>query len=319
MYATVREHETLTVILDEIHDLCQGRGWREMSSLDRLMLDPRFRLVPKPTLRDEAGELKYSPAAFNNVHGATLRKEVLAMFSEGALGVERLLSYYPQMDGQSQRIIDTLLVNQVYFSYLPDDDPIRALLADKLDPTEDAKARIARLFGVDLVISNEPGGPFLTRLEACFDYVDTLTPEQARNALEQVTDVLVEMLNQGGSDLGDPVEPVACMVKLLERTGRHGYDVLEALHPTFKYMASQGEMVETMFRSITFGQVTTNSAKVLIEAVLLAVDDKKLLSLTIDEVVLSHLAQARGSQALREALLHSNTGRVIVFGQDLGL
>ncbi|WP_122530804.1 hypothetical protein [Pseudomonas viridiflava] len=319
LYATVREHETLTVMLDELHELCEGKGWREMSSMDSVLLEPRFRLTPRPSLWDDAGVMKYNPAAFNNVHGHSLRQEALAMYQEGASGVSRLLSYYPQMDEQSRRIFDTLLVNQVYYSYLPDDDPVRNLLADKLDPVEDAKARIAGLFNDTLELRNEPGGPFLRRLEACFDFVDTLSPQQATGALEQVTDALVQMLDMSGSDLGNPVEPVACIIKVLHKAAGHGYDVLEALHPTFKYMGDQGELVETMFRSTTFGKKTTNSAKVVMEAVLLAVDEQKLLSLTIDDSVLSHIALARGSDVLRNALLKSSTGRDIIFGQDLGL
>lgn len=127
------------------------------------------------------------------------------------------------------------------------------------------------------------------------------------------------MLDMGGSDLGNPIEPVTCIIKVLHKAAGHGYDVLEALHPTFKYMEDQGELVERMFRSTTFGKQTTNSAKVVMEAVLLAVDEQKLLSLTIDESVLSHIAQARGSDVLRNALLKSSTGRDVIFGQDLGL
>lgn len=319
LYASVREHETLTVILDEIHALCEGKGWRELSSMDIVLKEPWFRAIARPRLWDEAGVMKYSPAAFNNIHGASLRRDLSAMFAEGASGVQRLLDYYPQVDEQGQNIFNTFLVNQVYYSFMAEDHPVRLILADKLDPVEDARARIARLFDGFLCLRNEPGGPFMREMESCFGYLDTLIPEQALSALDQLNDVLAEFVNAGGHDLGETFEPAKCLSIIIERSARYGYMALKGVLPSFKFMRNEAELVETMFKSIEFGQITVNSGKVAMEAVLLATDDHYLVSLGVDESVLAGLAVAKKSDVIRQSLLKSATGRDLVFGQDLGL
>lgn len=319
LYASVREHETLTVILDEIHALCEGKGWRELSSMDMVLQEPWFRAIARPRLWDEAGVMKYSPAAFHNIHGASLRRDLSAMFAEGASGVQRLLDYYPQVDEQGRGIFDTFLVNQVYYSFMADDHPVRLVLADKLDPVEDARARIAQLFDGFLCIRNEPGGPFMRQMDSCLGYVDTLSPEQALSALDQLSDVLSEFVDAGGHDLRDAFEPAQCLANIIERAAHYGYSALKGLLPSFKFMRDEAELIETMFKSIEFGQTTANSGKVAMEAVLLATDDHYLVSLGVDERVLAGLAIAKKSDVIRQALLKSATGRDLLFGQDLGL
>jgi len=320
VFACVREHPLLSIILNEMHELYCHSGYSQAaSSMTGILQDPRFIRTPRPQLWDSAGVMMYSPAAFRNVHHGAMNRQLNAFFAEGESGIERLLGHYPKMGADSQRLIDNYLVNRVYFSDLPAGDPVRRLLRDKLDDVEDAKARISCLFNGVLEVVNDPASPFMARLNDCFNFIDTLTPDQATNALEQLTDVLSAWLDNGGCDLGNPYDPVVCMVTVLNRASRHGYDVLRALRPAFVYMHDEGAIVETMFKSIEFGQNTTNSAKVLMEAILFAVDEQKLLSLSIDERVLSRIAQARGSDVLRKALLMSSTGRDIIFGQDLGL
>lgn len=322
LWATVREHPTLGIMLDELQDLyCDGSTTGELGAMQKHREDVRFTSVPRPGLFRPDGMLAYNPAAFARIHQKSFKFQVSAIAWAGAPAIERLLSQYPDLDILSQKMLDTELASTICSSLVPDGDPVRLVMEGRIDEIKDAKARISAMFACHL--SNASGSDFTQRRDHAFALLERMPREHATFALQQL-DVVIQQWLEGRQELEETHQPVQCLVDVLDRALALGYNGTSRIVRHFDFVVESFEEVDLGFITRILDDLQSmaweeNTCRVWLQAALVRIEDDALLTMGLEEHQLAWFAQAKGSSRLREHLQKSNTGRDIVFGQDLGL
>ena len=320
LYACAREHSTLSIVMDELFELYEHEDDPEVLKVIRMTTGSKLlKGVVRPHAWDAYGALKYSPASLNLVHPKSIHSQLSDYFANGAWRVERLLESYPDMNEASRKLIDDKLGLMVCSAGLREDNPMRVLLHDKIDPVVDAKQRIKRIFECD--VNSEPDSEFMQSLDFCFGLLDRLQPAQVKEAFEELTYIIGLWVGEDCWFLSDTHQPLEAMRKLVSKAQVLGFDVISAIQSHMEGRADDRDellqlLVENFDDENKAGYVTDG---LIMEAALLTIDDKTLLKLEIPEVKLARIAELTGSKTLRSALKASPTGREIIFGQDLGL
>ncbi|WP_122530808.1 hypothetical protein [Pseudomonas viridiflava] len=320
LYACAREHPMLSIIMDELFELYEHEDDPEV--LKMIRMTPSSKLlkgVMRPYAWDVYGVLKHNPASLNRVHPKSIHSQLSEYFAKGAWMIERLFETYPDMSEGSRRFIDNELGLMVCSAGLREDNPLRVLLQDKIDPVVDAKHRIRRTFEFD--INNAPDSEFTKSLEFCFELLDRLQPAQVKEAFEELTYIIGLWVGEDAWFLSETHQPLEAIRELVSKAQGHGFDVIGAIQSHMEGRADDRDellqlLVENFDDENKTGYVTDG---LIMEAALLTIDDKTLVKLKIPEVKLARIADLTGSQALRSALKASPAGREILFGQDLGL
>lgn len=325
MYAGVREHASFAEIIKQLDDLYgDEKDQRALAAMSGLTQDNYLMLVPKPSLWGDDGRLKYSPRVFRHMHRNTYIREVSAFFAKGDEGVRKILADYAQMDEASRNMLDEDLRKRVYRSLMPDDHPTRWLLRGKLDDVRDGLIRFEKLF---LCVDHaDVKDGFEDRLEHAFSLLESLDKHKADEVLKGIATCIREwMTDQSGTVRNLSDEPdlvVPRLVRVLERARPMGFEALPevAKHTLSDTKQSPKRHIEYIldggFRD-EWGNLGTESAWA--EAAAIACDENYLLSLGLSEKHLAILSAQKGTPGLRQALQKTDTGREIVFGQDLGL
>ncbi|MBD8089127.1 hypothetical protein IFT48_03965 [Pseudomonas fluorescens] len=322
LWASVREHPTLGIMLDELHDLyCDGSTTGELGAMQKHREDVRFTSVPRPGLFRSDGMLSYNPAAFARIHRKSFEFQVSAIAWAGAPAIERLLSQYPDLDAHSQKMLDMELASTICRSLVPDGDPVRLVMLGRIDDIQDAKERIKAMFACYL--SNAPGSEFVKRRDHAFALLERMPREHAACALIQLGLVIKQWL-EGREELEQTYQPVQCLVDVLNRASALGYDGTSTIVSHFDYFVESFDKLEAGFITRILEDLENlaweeNTCRVWLQAALVRIEDDTLLTMGLEEHQIAWFAHAKGSSRLREHLQKSSTGRDIVFGQDLGL
>jgi len=328
IYACVRDHASLDTMINEVHAVYGDQKDRTAyAALTGMLQDSSLMLVPRPKLWGPDGKLNHSPIAFYHMHFISYIRELSSYFADGERGVSKILADYPEMDEQSRAMMDENLCKRVYHSMLPDDDPVRRLLQDKLCNVDDCMMRIKRL--IDVVDrEDDPDGPdtgFEGRFEHVFSLLDSLSTAEVGLVLKRLSSAIKTwMTDEGGfaENLQDKQAVVPRLVRLLERVKPYGFNGLDEVNQHILSETKQSPKLVVPY--ILDGGLRSEWEGLDIlsawaEAAVIASDDDFLLSLDLDEKHLAILAGHKGSAAFREALQKTDAGRDIVLGQDLGL
>ncbi|MBD8089122.1 hypothetical protein IFT48_03940 [Pseudomonas fluorescens] len=323
-YACVREHPSLNTMLNEVHAVYGDEQDRTaFASLKGMLQDSALMLMPRPTLWDAEGVLKYNPKAFSHMHSRTYLRQVSALFAEGEAGVQKILDAYPMLDDASRAMLDEDLIRRVYRSVVADDDPVRWLLRERLNTVEDGLVRFEKLF--DLVDRDDDVGGFEDRFEHAFSLVESLPKDQANEVLMGISKCIREWMTDDSGlvrNLDEPELVIPRLVRVLERARPFGIDGLAevAKHTLSSAKESPALLVGFILDGgFDTGSNDLDTPTAWVEAAVVACEEDFLLSLGLDERHLAKLTRYKGTPGLRQALLKSDTGRAIVFGQDLGL
>ena len=315
-YAAVRDHSTLGVLLDEIHELYFRVHTSEIHALRAAFNDYRVRKMPILYLWDNEGVMRYQPASYKLMRPLSFREQVNVIFNHGTSGVLRLQSYYPQMNQNSRILLDLEMAHRVYREMKPDDDPVRIMLKSTLDPVAEAKVRIRMM--MDSEISSEPNDAFMKRLSLAFDLVDTLPQGKADKALVGLSDAITDFIGRDDELIND-VEPVDCMIAVLSRASSHGFDPLPVLAKALGFEGDSSQFIPRLFESIDLEPPFDTTKSIVLEAVLISTQEDLIIAQNPSALQLGWLSRKTGSAKYREALKKTSLGREIVFGQDLGL
>ncbi|MBD8615449.1 hypothetical protein [Pseudomonas sp. CFBP 13719] len=321
LYACVQEHPLLEVFLNELHEMYADTapGAEYLLIAGFLQSDRRFVVMPKPQMINSVGVLVHDPKAFRFVHGQVFDAEITAVFRKGSGALERLLSLYPDMSESSREMMDTTLCWRIYLSDLDDNSPIRATLRDKLDDVQDGLARIEVLFESEM--SLDPQEQFLQRLDFTFDFIDGLPAEAAQRVLTKLDEIITCHI-QDEPTFDNEDQLVECMTKVLIRAKRQGYNPLAVVSKTVNLAISEEDFVHGVLTNLPNLEQESSFLSMYMrwaQAAILSLDDDKLLSFDLDVRQLAWVAGRTGSQKIREHLKKTDTGRDVVFGQDLGL
>lgn len=325
LYACVREHPSLGVMLDEVDAVCgDGLDHRAYASVRGMLQEVMLMLVPRPKLWGEDGELKYQPKAFSHMHGASFIRQVSDFFFDQANGVQKLLDDYPRMNEASRALMDQELSKRVYRSIMTEDDPVRVLLRDKLDDVKDGRARFDTLFS-ELDNPDDNVG-FEKRLEHVFALVDELPRGQASQVLDEINVCIRDWMTDHGEGItqfNQPSVAVPRLVAVLERAQPYGFNALEEVARNVEYMSLQSlnkPMVEALLdEGFCTNPWDLDAAAAWKEAALRATDEAYYLSLGLDAKHLTQLLKVKDTPGIRQALLTSDLGREYILCQDLGL
>lgn len=328
LFACVREHESLGCMIAQVNDLYGDKTDQlGCSAMAGMLQDASLMLVPRPSLWAKDGKLNHDPIAFCAMHSITYIREVSDYFAQGEAGVSKLLADYVHMSEASREMLDRDLRKRVYRSMLPDDDPVRWLLRDKLSDIEDGLVRFEKLFQcVDL--DDDPEGfevGFEEQFEHAFTLVESMPVEDARQVLLAISGCIADwMADQSGyvRNLAVPELVVPRLVRVLERARPLGFEGMPEVysHTLSSTKNSPKQFVayvlEGGMRSEWEGLDTVSAWA---EAAVIACEEKNLLSLGLEEKHLGILANRKGTPGLREALMKTKTGAEILLYQDLGL
>ncbi|MBD8089125.1 hypothetical protein IFT48_03955 [Pseudomonas fluorescens] len=316
LYACIQEHPLLEVILSEVHEMygesAPSPEYRIIAGF--MASDRRFVVMPKPQMISNAGDLLHDPQSFKFVHGTAFDNEIKAVLRKGSGEVERLLSLYPDMRAGSQKLMDAELCRRVYVAELPDYSPIRATLREKLDDVQDAHFRIDFIFESEFEL--EPNDVFTRRLDFAFNFIDALSREKAQAALAKLDRIISSMIAEDPFVEGDAVEG---MTRILKRANRNGYDPLAVIVKDMLAQSGESAAVHGILDNLMASASSDTAYTLWAQAAVLSMDDEKLLGLDLAERHLAWIAGRTGSQKIREQLKKTDTGRDVVFGQDLGL
>lgn len=328
IYACVRDHGSLNTMINEVHAVYGDQQDRTaFAALTGMLQDSSVMLVPRPKLWGPDGKLNHSPIAFYHMHFLSYIRELSSYFADGERGVSKILADYPAMDEQSRAMMDQNLCKRVYRSMLPDDDPVRGLLQDKLCNVDDGLMRIKRL--IDVVDrEDDTGGSdagFEDRFEHLFTLLESLCAAKVSLVLEGLSSCIKNwMTDEGGfvRNLRDKEVVVPRLVMLLERVKPYGFNGLDEV--TQHILSETNQSTKLLVPYILDGGLRSeweglDTVSAWGEAAVIACEDDFLLSLGLEEKHLAILAGHKGSSGFRKALQRTDAGRDIILGQDLGL
>ncbi|WP_410950853.1 hypothetical protein [Pseudomonas sp. S1(2024)] len=325
LYACVREHPSLGVMLDEVDTLYgDGLDHKAYATVRSLLREVTLMMVPRPKLWGENGELKYQPKAFSHMHGASFTRQVSDLFFDRANGVQKILDDYPRMNEASRALMDEELSKRVYRSMMSADDPVRVLLRDKLDDVKDGRARFATLFSELDNLDDQVG--FEMRLEHAFALVAELPTTQASQVLDEINVCIRDWMTDHGEGImrfNHPTVVVPRLVAVLERAQSYGFNALEEVARNVGYMSLQTlnkAMVECLLdEGFCTNPWELDAADAWKEAALRVTDEAYYLSLGLRPKHLTQLLKIKDTPGIRQALLTSDVGREHILCQDLGL
>lgn len=326
VYASVYEHETLSVLLREIESLYGDGRDRSFNSFAKGIWNDSMLLgTVTPRLWGCDGKLNYSPVGYASIHRQSFQRQVNDFYNKGAAGVQKILDDYPLMSGLSRQLLDKTLCAKVYQSIKPADDPVRAILVDKLNDIEDGYKRFSEMF--EVLDDTDVYANFDLRLEHAFALMHALPIEQAIEIVHKAIGTCIQdwMADHGdGSNrFNHPEMAVPGLIKVLNKADAFGFCALDEVCRNVHYRGLQTlnkSMVQALldegFVEDLYDMDTADAWK---QAALTAASEDVYLSLGLDEKYLIMLSRIKGTPKLREALKKTHSGREAVLGQDLGL
>ncbi|RMT06381.1 hypothetical protein [Pseudomonas amygdali] len=327
-WACLRDHSSLSTLLSQTHDLYQdGKDLvairRRASVIEHGMLSA----VPRPTLCDENGSLKYNPIAFAAIHHKSLEAEIRQIFDAGITKVERLVSDFHQLDTASQKLLGLEIGKNIYGSLLPDDSPVRIALKPYLDDAQDAKTRVINALDscLDATPENDASSP--NRISHAFAMLDRLNEDQKTLVFSSLRHKFSQWLDNrpgGYSAFEHPDAGIPLLGTLLKGLNGFGFDALAEIAKHMPHDPDKnalGSYIEVMVDGwIKPSHINLSCANALVEAALIAADEKELIGFGLKKPTLLKLADLRSNAPLiRAELVKSSEGRELVFGADLGL
>lgn len=326
LYACSQDHGSLSILIDEIESLYGDEADRAVESLAKVMWkDSMLSMMPKPSLWDKEGTLRFSPLGFSKIHRDAFLRQMNDWYHKGVVGVQKILDDYPLMTPGSRNVMDETLCRKVYSSVMSDDHPIRALLASKLDNTKDGLFRFGRMFE-ELDCPDDYAG-FDIRIEHAFSLMGALPKEQAHQIVHKaigrcICDWMADH-GDGVNFFSEPKLAVPNLLKVLERAQPFGFNALEEVSRNVNYMTNQAlnkSMIEALLDEGFVDDVNDlDTAAAWKQAAITAADEGLYLSLDLDEKYLALLLKIKGTPGLREELKKTSAGREVVLGHDLGL
>lgn len=326
LHACAKDHGSLSILIDEIESLYGDEEDRAVESLAKVMWkDGMLSMMPRPSLWDEEGKLRFSPLGFAKIHRDAFLRQMNDWYHKGVLGIQKILDDYTLMTPGSRNIMDETLCRKVYSSVMPDDHPVRALLASKLDNTKDGLFRFGRMFE-ELDCPDDYTG-FEVRLEHAFSLMRSLPWEQASQIVHKaIGNCICDWMSDHGDGTNGFSEPelaVPNLLKVLERARPFGFHALEEVSRNVNYITNQAlnkPMIEALLdEGFVEDLYDLDTAAAWKQAALTAADEDLYLSLGLGEKYLVMLLKIKGTPGLREALKKTSAGREAVLGHDLGL
>lgn len=322
LYACVREHASLRRMLDEVWSLySDGKDRLAVNAIKGMLQATGVMMVPRPTLWDITdGRMKYEPAAFQLMHHRSFTTEVTGRFKMGVLGVAGILQDYAHMSEDSRQLMDAELAKRVYRSLMREDDPVRVLLQDKLDPAHDGQERLHRLFNCPM--NGEEDDNSKVFYDHAFDLIDRLTGEQIRPVLRQAEIELDFMLrDDDGQTFIECYEiAIPLLSQTLSKLHNKGLDILKPVGKFLKQAVCPALIVEMVSLSLATDKQDLTSDRAIIIATLMAVPEDKLFSFDLETKALTNLMKIRGvSPGIRERLMSTREGQEALLGADLGV
>lgn len=325
LYACAREHESLSVMLNEMDILYGDQCDKKSSQLIReFMRDTTLIDIPRPALWSYDGGLKYSPSAFRQIHHKEMANEVAYLCSTGSDGVQKILFEYPKIDQRSKDHFDLLMGSWVNNSSIALDDPRRKLLAHILDPVKEGRAVLQRLF--EMIGESTEESLFQARLQHVINIVRSLPTEKSGSVLQGVTQCInmwTEEPNEDDDIFSGPGFVVPRLVMILSKVSEFGYCALEAVgrHACLEVadITDKKRVERILDRELSGGVDHLSPHAAWREAVLLTLDEDFLVGLGLGEQHLGALYARRGTPKLRNKLMSTDRGRDLIIGHDLGL
>lgn len=318
LFACVREHPLLEVIMTELHELYAGeKRSNEYTLIQSFMNDDRrIVTVTKPQMIDKEGVLKHSPDAFQMIHPAAFHTQITARLRGGAPAIEQMLSTYPEMREDSRKIVDGVLSAHIYSSMEPDGSPIRQALREKLDDVQDAHIRLQMLLECEMI--DDPEEDFMKRLNFAFDFIDTLDSEKALQAIVKLDPLIKNMIEENPS-MDVTGQSIECMTKVFSRARPHGYDPLIPLSQSVSFLGTGVAYATYVLNNLSPTMDLQTTYSMWTEAAVLSLSDERLIELGLQPHHLGWVAGRTRSKTLLDHLKQSGAGRDVVFGIDLGL
>lgn len=325
LYACAREHESLSVMLNEMNVLYGDKGDKKSSVLiHEFLRDTTLVDIPRPSLWSYDGCLKYSPAAFYQVHHKSMENEVGYLCSTGSDGIQRILSDYPKIDQRSRDHLDSMMSGWLNNSTISLDDPRRGLLAHLLDPVKEGRVVFQRLF--ERIGESAEEASFRARLQHIINIIRSLPSEKSDSVLESVTQCINMWTEEQDEDVdifSEPEVVVPRLVMILNRIGEFGYCALEAVgrHACLEVadISDKRRVEKIIDRGVAEEADNLSTHAAWREAVLLTLDEDFLVGLGLGEQHLGALYARRGTPKLRDKLMSTDRGRDLIIGHDLGL
>lgn len=324
----MREHPSLDTLLSQTHELYQD-GTDRVAIKRREMITQYSMLtpIPKPTLWQGNGKLKYHPVAFAAIHHNSLVGQIRQCFDEGFQEVEAMVSDFPQLDRPSQKLLGEKISQKVYASLLPDDSPVRITLRAHLDDAQDANVRvyIALSSCLDATPASDAGAPAV--IEHALALIVKLPHEQRNLVFSHISLKMEQWINTqpgGYSAFEYPEVGIPLLVKLLKGLNGCGFNALVEICKYIPYHSdrtvTRGLVEEMVGSGIQTNRKRLTCAHALQEAALIAAEEQQLLGFGLKNTTLLKLVDLRGEAPLiRAALMKDDEGRDLVFGADLGL
>lgn len=278
-------------------------------------------MVPRPTLWDSTdGRLKYEPAAFQPMHHRSFTTEVSGRFKMGVLGVAGILQDYAHMSEESRHLMDAELAKRVYRSLMTDDDPVRVLLHDKLDPVQDAKERLRLVF--DAPMNGDEDDNSQARFEHAFDLIDRLNPEQMAPVLKVAEVELGFMLrdDDGPTFIESYAVAIPILSKTLEKLQNKGLDLITPVSRFFQQALGEELIVSMISVASDVDNISLTSDQAIVISTLIAMPEETLLDLDLaDDTLISLMKNRSSSPGIRDRLMNTRKGREALLGADLGI
>ncbi|MBD8681894.1 hypothetical protein [Pseudomonas sp. CFBP 13719] len=326
VYASVYEHGTLHVLLREIEALYGDGKDHSFSAFTKgIWNDSMLSGTVIPRLWGHNGKLNCSPAGYASIHKQSFQRQVNDFYNKGPAGVQKILDDYPVMSEASRQLLDKTLCEKVYQSIKPADDPVRALLGDKLNDIEDGYTRFAEMF--EVLDDPDVYANFDLRLEHAFALMRALPIGQATDIVHKAISTCIREWmadhGDGANRFNHPEMAVPGLIKVLEKADEFGFCALDEVCQNVHYRALKTlnkSMVQALLdEGFVEDPYEMDTADAWKQAALTAASEDVYLSLGLDERYLVKLLKLKGTPKLREALKKTETGREVVFGQDLGL
>lgn len=325
LYACAREHESLGIMINEMDILYGDKGDKKSSQIiQEFMRDTTLIDIPRPTLWSYDGGLKYSPAAFHQIHHKDMANEVGYLCSTGSDWVQKILSEYPKIDQRSRDHFDLIMGIWVNNSSIALDDPRRKLLAHVLDPVKEGRVVFQRLF--ERIGDSAEQSLFSARLQHFINIVRSFPSDKSASVLEGVTGCInmwTEDPDEDDDIFSEPEVVVPRLVMILNRIGEFGYCALEAVgrHACVEVddISDKKRVEKILDRGLPGEAEHLSTHAAWREAVLLTLDEDFLLGLGLSDHYLGALYAHRGTPKLRDKLMSTDRGRDLIIGHDLGL